>query len=113
MYLMAAAPITLSTVDQGVRRDHVPNLETLDARADFDHRTRKFVSQNHGRHAPGEWVGLIDRDVERTVEVLFQVSAADTAPSYLNLDLAPGWRRRVGKFLNADVSSPVPNGCFH
>ena len=53
------------------------------------------------------------RNIKGSIDVFFQVGAANAAPINFDLDLVLLQKRRIGKFLNPNVLSLMPNHCFH
>src|SRR5439155_22118642 len=66
-----------------------------------------------GGQAPGEWMGLPDRNEKRPGAVLLQIGPADPAGAHLDDHLAGAGRAGLRHLLDPDVVARVPEGGFH
>ena len=53
------------------------------------------------------------RNIKGSIDVFFQIGAENAAPINLDLDLVLLQKSKIGKFLNPNVLSLMPNHCFH
>jgi hypothetical protein len=57
----------MATVDEGVNRNMIAEVQVCDALPETDYFPYKLVPHNHWRLAPSQWIGLAHRNEQWTL----------------------------------------------